>query len=97
MLIHSLIPLIIQVRRQQLYNLQQMPPQLHPPPQPHPPPATAPSLQPISNDQYLLPPSYDDMYGGGAVGGGFDNDTVLENADWYQAGLPRSVINSYHI
>ena len=46
------------------------------------------------NDPYL-PPSYDQMYGGGAVGGaGFDDESILEDADWYQAGLPRCDINN---
>ena len=80
----------LQVRRQQLYNLQQMPPSSIPPPNApvlFPPPAIA-----GVGDQYLQPPSYNDVYGaGGAVGGdvGFDDESILETAEWYQAGLPR--------
>ena len=65
--------------------VQPIPPPTAPVVQPIPPPFV---LSPIPTD--ILPPSYDDMYGGGAVGGAdFGDDTILEDADWYQAGLPR--------
>ena len=88
-----------QVKKQQLITLQLMPSS--------PPPPTAP---PISYDQlmrgdemtggtpmsHLMPPSYDDLQGGGGAVGGvnrysqnFDDDLILQDADWYQAGLPR--------
>ena len=64
------------------------------PPSSVPPPTAPPSTAPVftgpapHSSPYLMPPSYDDMYGGGATGG-INVDSVLEDADWYQAGLPR--------